>query len=177
MVVSGKPSIINTKSLLLTRETLDLAELQMDLTHLATRAPHIVCDQCLLSLTTCLQMSAPKNQTTSWPCSSQVQKVLERILICSWSLLWRNFNSYIWRGVLTRDLYSSPLADFFLCVVITWCIHDYPTLGTMSGRTPHGYNAVVRWDKNQLSYAILSKIGYIGHHRFLAKDKPHPRKY
>ena len=26
--------------------------------------------------------------------SSQVQKVLERILIYSWSLLWRNFNSY-----------------------------------------------------------------------------------
>src|SRR3954469_17537340 len=25
-----------------------------------------------------------------WPCSSQVQKVLGRILICSWSLLWRN---------------------------------------------------------------------------------------
>ena len=28
-----------------------------------------------------------------------------------------------------------------------------------------------------MSYAILSKIGYIVHHRFLAKDKPHPRKY
>ena len=30
----------------------------------ATIAPHIACGQCVLSLTTCLQMSAPKNQTT-----------------------------------------------------------------------------------------------------------------
>ena len=47
----------------------------------------------------------------------------------------------------------------------------------MSGRTTHGYNACVRCDRNPLSYAILSKICYIRHHRFLAKDKPHPRKY
>ena len=47
----------------------------------------------------------------------------------------------------------------------------------MSGRTTHGYNACVRCDRNPLSYAILSKICYIGHCRFLAKDKPHPRKY
>ena len=26
------------------------------------------------------------------------------------------------KGVLTRDLYSSPPADFFLCAVIIWCI-------------------------------------------------------
>ena len=79
------------------------------------------------------------------------------------------------KGVLTRDLYSSPPADFFLRAVIIWCIHDYPALGTMSGRTTHGYNACVRCDKNPLSYAILSKICYIGHRRFLAKDKPLPR--
>ena len=47
----------------------------------------------------------------------------------------------------------------------------------MSGRTTHGYNACVRCDRNPLSYAILSKIRYIGHHRFLAKDKSHPIKY
>ena len=83
----------------------------------------------------------------------------------------------LWRGVLTRDLYSSPPADFFMCVVKICCIHDYPPLGTMSGRTTHGYNACVRCDRNSLSYTILSKICYIGHHRFLAKDKPHPTKY
>ena len=47
----------------------------------------------------------------------------------------------------------------------------------MSGRMTHGYNAFVRCDRNPLSYTGLSKICYIGHRRFLAKDKPHPRKY
>ena len=47
----------------------------------------------------------------------------------------------------------------------------------MSGRTTHDYNACVRCDRNSLSYAILSKICYIGHHRFLAKDKLRPTKY
>ena len=47
----------------------------------------------------------------------------------------------------------------------------------MSGRTTHGYNACVHCDRNPLSYAILSKISYTGHRRFLAKDKPHPKKY
>ena len=83
----------------------------------------------------------------------------------------------LWRGFLTRDLYSSPPADFSLRAIIIWCIHDYPALGTMSGRTTHGYNACVRRDRNPLSYAILRKICYIGHRHFLAKDKPHPRKY
>ena len=32
-------------------------------------------------------------------------------------------------------------------------------------------------DRNPLSYAILSKICYIGHRHFLAKDKPRPTKY
>ena len=80
-------------------------------------------------------------------------------------------------GVLTRDLYSSPPADFILHAVIIWCIHDYPVLGTMSGRMTHGYNACVHCDKNPLSYPILSKVCYIGHRRFLAKDKPCPTKY
>jgi len=83
----------------------------------------------------------------------------------------------LWRGVLTRDLYSSPPADLFLRAVIIWCDHDYTALGTMSGGTTHGYNACVRCDRNPLSYAILSKIYYIGHHRFLAKDKSCPTKY
>ena len=83
----------------------------------------------------------------------------------------------LWRGVLTRDLYISPSADFFLRVVIIRCIHDYRALGTMSGRTTDGYNACVRCDRNLLSYAILSKICYIGPRRFLAKDNSCPTKY
>ena len=41
----------------------------------------------------------------------------------------------------------------------------------------HGYDACVCCDRNPLSYAILSKICYIGHRCFRAKDKSHPRKY
>ena len=63
----------------------------------------------------------------------------------------------LWRGVLTRDLYSSPPAHFFLCAIIIWCIHDYPALGTMSGRMTHGYNACFRCDRKPLSYAILAR--------------------
>src|SRR5215216_4543689 len=77
----------------------------------------------------------------------------------------------LWMGVLTRDLYSSPPANFFLRVVIIWIIRDYPVLGTMSGRTTHGNNACVLCERNLLSYAILSKICYVGHRRFLAKHK------
>ena len=54
-----------------------------------------------------------------------------------------------WRGVLTRDIYSSPSVDFFPRAVIIWCIHDYSALGTMSGQTTHGYNACVRCDRCQ----------------------------
>jgi len=64
----------------------------------------------------------------------------------------------LWKGVLTRDLYRSPPADFFLLAVIILCIHDYPALGTMSGRMTHGYNACVRYDRNPLSYVIFFKI-------------------
>ena len=83
----------------------------------------------------------------------------------------------LWRGVPTRDLYSSPPAEFILRAVIIWCIHDYPALGTMSGRTTHGYNACVRCDRNPLSYTILRKVCYIRHHHFLDKDKLRLRKY
>ena len=82
----------------------------------------------------------------------------------------------LWRGVLTHNLYSSPPTDFFLRAVIICCIHDYPALGTMSGGMTHGYNACVHCDRNPLSYTILRKICYIGHYRFLAKDKPCPIK-
>lgn len=47
----------------------------------------------------------------------------------------------------------------------------------MLGRMTHGYNACIRCDRNPLSYAILSKICYIGHHHFLAKNKLRPTKY
>jgi hypothetical protein len=48
-----------------------------------------------------------------------------------------------------------------------WCIHDYPALGTISGRTTRGFFACIHCDKNPLSYSLRNKIGYFGHYRFL----------
>jgi hypothetical protein len=52
---------------------------------------------------------------------------------------------------------------------VLWCIHDYPALSTLSGRTTSGYFACLHCDKNPLSYAIRSKLCYIGHCHFLLK--------
>jgi hypothetical protein len=71
------------------------------------------------------------------------------------------------RAVDTLDAITGK--EFKLHVVVLWCIHDYPTLSTLSGRTTSGYFACLHCDKNPLSYAIRSKICYIGHCRFLPR--------
>ena len=77
----------------------------------------------------------------------------------------------LWKGVLTRDVLAKPDdASLFLCIAILWCIHDYPALGTMSGRVISGYNACVRCDKEQLSQSLTNKVRFIGHRRFLPTE-------
>jgi len=71
----------------------------------------------------------------------------------------------LWSGVDTLDAITGK--DFKLRAVVLWCIHDYPALSTLSGRTTSGYFACLHCDKNPLSYAIRSKLCYIGHCRFL----------
>jgi hypothetical protein len=39
----------------------------------------------------------------------------------------------LWKGVSTYDAYEGK--DFKLHAAIIWGIHDYPALGTMSGRS------------------------------------------
>jgi hypothetical protein len=56
---------------------------------------------------------------------------------------------------------------FNLRAIVLWCIHDYPALSILSRRTTRGYFASIHCDKNPLSYALMNKIGYIGHYRFL----------
>ena len=58
---------------------------------------------------------------------------------------------------------------FNLCSAVLWCIHDYPALSTLSGRTTKGYFACTHCDNDPLSYHLRSKIGYFGHYRFLPK--------
>jgi hypothetical protein len=73
-----------------------------------------------------------------------------------------------WKGVLTFDAFSGKKFDLHSTVI--WCIHDYPGLGTLSGRVTRGYYACVHCDKKPCSRKIRNKICYIGHHRFLARD-------
>jgi hypothetical protein len=64
--------------------------------------------------------------------------------------------------------YDALIGEMFkVCAAVLWCIHDYPTLSTLSGRTTKGYFACIHCDKHPLSYGLRSTIGYFGHFRFL----------
>ena len=56
---------------------------------------------------------------------------------------------------------------FKLHTAVLWSINDYPTLGTLSGRTTKGYYACIHCDKNPLSRPLNNKLVYIGHRRYL----------
>lgn len=70
-------------------------------------------------------------------------------------------------GVDTVDALTGK--DFKLRAAVLWCIHDYPALSTLSGRTTQGFFACLHCDKNPLSYSIRNKLCYIGHCRFLPR--------
>jgi hypothetical protein len=76
----------------------------------------------------------------------------------------------LWSGVDTYDAITGK--SFKLRAAVLWCIHDYPALSTLSGRTTKGYFACLHCDKHPLSYGLRSKIGYIGHFHFLPKERP-----
>lgn len=71
----------------------------------------------------------------------------------------------LWTGVPTYDALTGQ--KFNLRAAVLWCIHDYPALGTLSGRKTKGFFACIHCDKQSLSYSLRSKIGYFGHFRFL----------
>ena len=73
----------------------------------------------------------------------------------------------LWKGVDTADALSDKM--FSLKASVLWCIHDYPALCTLSGRTTKGYAACIHCDKDPLSRSLKGKIGYFGHFRFLPK--------
>jgi hypothetical protein len=74
----------------------------------------------------------------------------------------------LWSGVSTYDAITGKKFD--LRAAVLWCVHDYPALSTMSGRTTKGYYACIHCDKDPLSRALRGKIGYIGHRRFLPRN-------
>jgi hypothetical protein len=73
----------------------------------------------------------------------------------------------LWKGVSTYDACTGRKFD--LRAAVLWCIHDYPALSTLSGRTTKGYYACIYCDKDPLSRAIRNKVCYIGHRRYLPK--------
>jgi hypothetical protein len=74
----------------------------------------------------------------------------------------------LWKGASTYDACTGRKFDIRAAVL--WCIHDYPALSTLSGRTIKGYYACIYYDKDPLSRAIRNKICYIGHRRYLPKS-------
>jgi hypothetical protein len=76
----------------------------------------------------------------------------------------------LWKGVDTADALSEPRDKMFsLKAAVLWCIHVYPALCTLSGRTTKGYVAFIHYDKDLLSKLLKGKLGYFGHFRFLPK--------
>jgi hypothetical protein len=73
----------------------------------------------------------------------------------------------LWKGVHTYDALTGK--PFNLRAAVLWCIHDYPALSTLCGRTTKGYFACIHCDKHPLSFRLRSKIGYFGHFCFLPK--------
>jgi hypothetical protein len=54
----------------------------------------------------------------------------------------------LWAGVRAYDAKTGKL--FKLHAAVLWCVHDYPALSTLSGRTTKGYFACTHCDKQPL---------------------------
>ncbi|WVZ83970.1 hypothetical protein U9M48_031056 [Paspalum notatum var. saurae] len=76
----------------------------------------------------------------------------------------------LWKGIETNDAVTDK--TFTLHAAVLWCIHDYPALGTLSGRSTKGYFACVHCDEDPLSQALINKLGYLDHRRYLPENHP-----
>ncbi|XP_012832641.1 PREDICTED: uncharacterized protein LOC105953517 [Erythranthe guttata] len=76
-------------------------------------------------------------------------------------------------GVRTRDAKTGEL--FVLHAAILWTINDFPAYGDISGHRTKGYCACPRCSAETPSQRLRSKIGYIGHRRYLPRNHPYRR--
>ncbi|XP_012829657.1 PREDICTED: uncharacterized protein LOC105950835 [Erythranthe guttata] len=74
-------------------------------------------------------------------------------------------------GVRTRDAKTGEL--FPLRAAILWTINDFPAYGDISGHRTKGYYACPRCSVRTPSQRLRSKIGYIGHRRYLPHYHPY----
>jgi hypothetical protein len=116
---------------------------------------------------------------TPWGCMEQ-SNFMMCLLIPGPESPGKDFNAFLeplmeelqllWKGVDTADALSEAEDKMFsLKAAILWCIHDYPALCTLSGRTTKGYAACIHCDNDPLSRPLKGKNGYFGHFRFLPK--------
>lgn len=69
------------------------------------------------------------------------------------------------KGVWTYD--SEEDAHFQMHVALLWTINDFPAYGNLSGWSTKGYMACPVCNEDTCSCRLTSKVGYMGHRRFL----------
>ncbi|CAL1383444.1 unnamed protein product [Linum trigynum] len=68
-------------------------------------------------------------------------------------------------GTQAYDVHSK--CSFKLHAALIWTINDFPAYGNLSGWSTKGYLACPICNKDSSSHKLKSKIGYLGHRRFL----------
>ncbi|CAN1289768.1 hypothetical protein LINPERPRIM_LOCUS20432 [Linum perenne] len=68
-------------------------------------------------------------------------------------------------GIQTYDVHTK--CTFQLHATVLWTINDFPAYGNLSGWSTKGYLACPTCNKESLGEQLTSKIGYLGHRRFL----------
>ena len=66
----------------------------------------------------------------------------------------------LWEGVKTYDVLAED--DFYLKAAVIWCIHDYPALSTLSGRTTRGYALVFTVTRTLFHTVLRAKWHTLG---------------
>jgi hypothetical protein len=65
----------------------------------------------------------------------------------------------LWICVRTYDALSGK--NFNLRAAVLWCVHDYPTLSTLLGRTTKGYFACTHCESTLFHTALEAKFGIL----------------
>ena len=92
--------------------------------------------------------------------------VFMRPLIDELKQLWET-------GVETRDAYNGTV--FSMRAAVLWTINDFPAYALMSGWSTKGYMVCPTCNEHTPSIGLNSKIGYVGHRRFLEMSDPRRR--
>ncbi|KAM6556619.1 hypothetical protein CsatB_003638 [Cannabis sativa] len=104
-----------------------------------------------------------------WKCPSSPGKdidVFMRPLIDELKEFWET-------GVEARDAYNGTV--FSMRAAVFWTINYFPAYALMSGWSTKGYMVCPTCNEHTPSIGLNSKIGYVGHRRFLKMSDPRRR--